>query len=177
MKKKNIISLIISWIIIIILLPIFLINVSLIVKHIIHPNEVPSIAGYKPFIVYSGSMETEIPIGSIAIIKEVDPDNLKTNDIIAFMQSDNSIVTHRIVDIKIKNNQTYYVTKGDKNSSVDRQLVSQTMVEGKYLYSISYIGYIAMFLKEPLGLTTVLLGISLLFMIFLFISEKNKAKS
>ena len=176
MNNKNVISLVISWIIVIICLPIFFINVVLITKHLLFPNEIPSIAGYKPFIVYSGSMEKEIPIGSIAIIKETEPKNLHEEDIIAFMQEDNTIVTHRIVDIKTKNNKTYYVTKGDNNSSNDQELVSSYMIEGKYLFSIAYIGYIAMFLKEPLGLTTVLLGIGLCFMICLFISDKRKNK-
>lgn len=173
-RKKNIVGLIVSCIIAIICLPLFLINIFIIVDSCLHPEEIPSFMGYKPFIVYSGSMEKEIPVGSIAIIKEIDPDSLKKRDIIAFKCDDGSVVTHRIIKIKEKNENRYYVTKGDQNSSVDQYMVSNAMIEGKYLFNIAYLGYFAMFLKEPLGLVSVLLGIALCFMIYLFIAEKSK---
>ena len=70
------------------------------VQTLTKPNEVPSIFGYKPFIVLSGSMETELYRGDLAIVKEVDVNSLKENDIIAFKDKDNYVVTHRIVKIE-----------------------------------------------------------------------------
>ena len=51
------------------------------------PNEVPSIFGYKPFIVLSGSMETELYSGDLAIVKKVDVNTLKKNEHLTFFSS------------------------------------------------------------------------------------------
>lgn len=161
-------------VIIIIFIPLLFINSFIIVDSLMHRDKAPGFIGYKPFIVYSGSMKNEIPVGSIAIIKEVDNKTLAKGDIIAFRTEDNSIVTHRIADVKTDDKQTYYITKGDQNKINDQQKVTANMIEGKYLFRIAYLGYLAMFLKEPLGLITVLLWIFLCFMICLFISKNDK---
>ena len=59
MKK---IKMIILSVLLILLLPIILINSVIIVNSYIKPNEIPSFFGWKPFIVLSGSMETQIKI-------------------------------------------------------------------------------------------------------------------
>ena len=84
-----------------------------------NPDEIPTILGYKPFIVLSGSMETELYKGDLAIVKNVDVNDLKVNDIIAFKDTDNYIVTHRIVEIIKDNGVTKFVTKGDNNNIKD----------------------------------------------------------
>ena len=55
--------------------------------------------GYSGYTVLSGSMQSEIPEGSLVITKNVDPYNIKTGDDITFVRSDSAIVTHRVVDI------------------------------------------------------------------------------
>ncbi len=45
-----------------------------------HQDEVPSFFGWKPFIVLSGSMETQISVGDLVIVKEVDTSIFKKGD-------------------------------------------------------------------------------------------------
>ena len=40
----------------VVFIPLLLVNVTLIAKSYIHPDQVPDFMGYKPFIVLSGSM-------------------------------------------------------------------------------------------------------------------------
>ena len=96
------------------------------------PDSVPSLLGYKPFIVLSGSMETEIYVGDLVIIKEVDASTLQINDIIAFRDSENLVTTHRIIDIVNTQNGLYFETKGDNNNTKDEELVKIDNVEGVY---------------------------------------------
>ena len=57
----------------IILVPILLINLYIIYQAKTNKDEVPSILGYKPFMVLSGSMETKIHRGDLIFVKEIDP--------------------------------------------------------------------------------------------------------
>ena len=98
-SKKVKISKIIKGVIIGLLLIVLMINVYVIIQAKSKPNSVPSVFGYKPFIVLSGSMETEISIGDLVFVKKVDASSLQVNDIIAFRDSENIVTTHRIVDI------------------------------------------------------------------------------
>ena len=105
-KLKKVISIIL----LIILIPILLINGVILINSYIKPNEVPSFLGWKPFIVLSGSMETEIYAGDLAVVKEVDTNTLKKGDIIAFKSGD-IVITHRIYDIVQEDGITKYITK------------------------------------------------------------------
>lgn len=91
-----------NWIIlfICIILGIILIsNLFIIFQSKTNKDKVPSVFGYKPFIVLSGSMEGQIHKGDLIITKEIDPTTLKINDIIAFRDAENTVTTHRIIDI------------------------------------------------------------------------------
>lgn len=80
------------------------------------PIYVPRILGQQAFTVISGSMEPEIPIGSLVIVKDTDPAGILTGDIIAFYRSD-TVVTHRVVENQTEEGQ--FITKGDANEQPD----------------------------------------------------------
>jgi signal peptidase I len=65
-------------------------------------GEQPSIFGYKIYEVQSGSMTPTINVGSLIIVKQINPKDIKTNDIITYKGSTQSLVTHRVVDIQKK---------------------------------------------------------------------------
>ena len=69
----------------ILLISLALIFIWVFIQTKIKPKEIPSIFGYKPFIVLSGSMETELFRGDLAIVKKIDAD-IKFN-IIKIMKS------------------------------------------------------------------------------------------
>ena len=171
--KRGKISNIIKGIIIVILLFVLLVNVYVMIQVKTKPDDVPSIFGYKPFIVLSGSMETEIYIGDLVIIKEIDASELKVNDIIAFREADNLVTTHRIINIVEMNGDLYFETKGDNNNTKDEGLVSADSIEGKYHSKIPDIGNAILFIQQPLGFVVMMMTLFII-CIFIYLFENRK---
>lgn len=160
----------------IILIPILLVNIFIIVQSKTNKDAVPSIFGYKPFIVLSGSMESDIHKGDLIITKKVDTSTLKVDDIIAFRDSAGTITTHRIRDVVEKNGKKSYITKGDNNSTQDRNLVSEEDVEGIYVGRVPGLGSMMDKLAEPTTIIILVLGITILFVIGFMISTKKQSE-
>lgn len=157
----------------IILIPILLVNLYIIFQAKTNKDEVPNILGYKPFIVLSGSMETKIYRGDLIFVKEIDPSELVLEDIIAFRDAEETITTHRIIDIVDKDGITYFVTKGDNNNSQDQNLVEYEDVEGIYVGRVPNVGNIMNSLAEPTTIIILGLGITIIFVIGYTISNKK----
>lgn len=169
-KKPSNIAMIISFVI---LIPMLLINLYIIYQAKTNKDEVPSILGYKPFIVLSGSMETKIHRGDLIFVKSIDPSELKLEDVIAFKDADDTVTTHRIIEIVVKDGITYFITKGDNNSSQDQNLVEFDDVEGIYVGRIPNVGNIMNLLSKPTTIIILTLGITIIFIIGYSISTKK----
>lgn len=143
-------------------------------------DNVPAIFGYKPFIVMSGSMESEIYTGDLIFVKTVDTEKLKENDTIAFRTKEDKVVTHRIIGISIENNETYYTTKGDNNATKDREKVNAKDVEGKYILRIPKLGKWLLFISKPIGVVVSVLIAFIIILVYAFINmgldKKEKEK-
>ncbi len=163
---------IISILLLMILLPVLLVNSVILINSIVNPDEIPSFFGWKPFIVLSGSMESEIFAGDIAVVKETD--EFKENDIIAFKTEDNIVITHRIVDVISEGGETKYITKGDNNNTEDRGYVYKENIEGVFVFKISRLGNVAMFIQTPVGMMSCL-SIPIVILIILQYIDNVKA--
>lgn len=161
-------------IVFIILTIILLANIYIMIQSKTNKDKVPSLFGYKPFIVLSGSMETEIHKGDLVLTKIVNPKSLKKNEVIAFRDAENTVTTHRIIDIVENDGVKYFITKGDNNSSQDQNLVEFKDVEGKYMMRIPGIGSIMKTLAEPTTIIIILLGITAIFAMGFMISTKKQ---
>ena len=165
-----------NWLVIIacvVLIPVLLMNLVIMYKANTNKDEVPSVFGYKPFIVLSGSMETEIHKGDLILTKITDPKALKVNDIIAFRDAEDTVTTHRIIEIVENDGETYFITKGDNNDSQDQNLVEYADVEGIYIGRIPGIGSMMSSLSEPTTIIIVVLGITVVFAIGYTLSNKK----
>ena len=87
------------------------------------------ISGYTFFRVITGSMENEIMVGDIVVIKLTKDVNL--NDIIAYNSDDNEMILHRIVNMTNEN----ITTKGDANNSEDKPINIRKVI-GKKVFVI-----------------------------------------
>ena len=63
---------VIGWVLCIILIPILIVNCTLLVKSFVNKDEVPHFAGAMPFIVLTDSMYPQIKSGDLIICKTVD---------------------------------------------------------------------------------------------------------
>ena len=134
-----------------ILIPVLIVNITLIVKSFLYPEDVPSFMGYKPFIVLTGSMEPVFYSGDLVMVKEVEADSLQVGDVIAFREG-TAVITHRIVQVEGADQELRFITKGDNNNVNDRRPVTVEQLEGVYLYRISKLGNFAMFMQTPVGM-------------------------
>ena len=146
---------IIGTILCIILLPILIINLTLIAKSYINEDEIPSLGGVFPMIVLTDSMYPEIAAGDLIICNTLEPEEVQVNDVISFfdpMGSGTSVVTHRVLEIVEENGQLSYRTKGDNNNAEDQVLVPQDKLVGIYRSRIPGLGHVAMFMQTTPGL-------------------------
>ena len=152
---------------------ILVLNIYIMVQANLSPNKVPNVFGYKPFVVLSGSMESEISVGDLVFVKNIDVDKLKINDIIAFRDNDNLVTTHRIVDEIEINNERCFKTKGDSNNTEDVGTVCKEQIEGKYQGKMAKVGNIIMFIQKPLGFTVMMLSIFIVCMFIFFVYSRR----
>ena len=139
----------------IILIPILLINITLIAKSYINKDEVPSIGGTFPLIVLTDSMYPEIESGDLIICNTAEAEDIKVNDVISFFDpagNGTSIVTHRVIEIVEDDGETFFRTRGDNNNTEDKELVSAENLVGVYKMRIAGAGHIAMFMQSTAGL-------------------------
>lgn len=139
----------------VILVPILIINVTLIIKSYVNADEVPSIGGKVPLIVLTDSMYPEIDGGDLIICDTVDAKDVKVKDVISFFDpagNGTSVVTHRVVEILEEDGKLYFRTRGDNNNTVDKKLVPEENLVGMYQWRIPGAGSVAMFMQSTAGL-------------------------
>ena len=99
----------------------------------------------KPVAIATGSMEKELSVGDVAIIKKCSANDVIVGDIIEY-QMDGYTVIHRIVEKRQRQGEYYFITKGDNNKSPDALEVRENQLIGKVIFKIKYIGYPAIWL-------------------------------
>lgn len=158
-KSKNSVThrvlTIVGTVLCVILIPILLINITLIAKSFINKDEVPSIGGTLPLIVLTDSMHPEIESGDLIICNTAEAEDIKVNDIISFFDpagNGTSIVTHRVIEIVEEDGEIFFRTRGDNNNTEDKELVPAENLVGVYKMRIAGAGHIAMFMQSTAGL-------------------------
>lgn len=119
-------------------------------RYVFHQNP-PSICGFSPVAVLSGSMEPAFYSGDLLIIQK--QENYRKNEIVTF-EDGGVLTTHRIVDRTPKG----FLTKGDSNNISDRELVSEEQIKGRLALRIPKAGKFFLFLRSPLGLLLFLIS-------------------
>ena len=125
----------------------------------------PGFFGCHMYHVLSGSMEPELPVGSLIYVKEDIPEKVQPDTVIAFYGSleDSGIITHRVV----KNNVVSgtFRTKGDANEEEDPLPVPYDNYIGGVIFHVPCMGMILTCLTSFYGklaaVCVVLLGVIL----------------
>lgn len=141
------------------------------------------LVGLQVFTVLSGSMEPAYHTGSLIYVKDIDPAEIKAGQVITFMLNEDTVATHRVVEV-IPDEEDASVlrfkTKGDANDTVDGSLVHYKNVIGTPVFTIPYLGYIANYIQKPPGLyIAISVGAIILLLVFLpdlFVEEEKKEK-
>ncbi len=139
----------------VILIPILIVNVTLIIKSFVNEDEVPGIGGYSPLFVLTDSMYPEIESGDLIICKSIDPAEIKVGDIISFFDPEGngtSVVTHKVIEILNKDGTLSFRTQGTNNNTPDALPVPAENLVGIYQFRVGGAGSVAMFLQTTPGL-------------------------
>ncbi|MEM0121059.1 MAG: signal peptidase I [Thermoprotei archaeon] len=117
--------------------------------------------------VTSGSMTPTIKQGDLLVVEGVNPYNLHVGTIIIYRTTDpyltDELIVHRIIKIDVSNNTIIgYITKGDNNPYPDTVYgfepptgIPPKDVVGKVVFVIPLLGFLVLFLKQPVGLLSI----------------------
>lgn len=145
-----------------------------------------SIFGYRFYTVLTASMEPELSVGDVVIVKLADADEIAVDDIITFNPSSESdaYLTHRVTQ-KLADYEgtgvTCFKTKGDANETEDSFLIDSSRVIGKVKLCIPKIGYVIRFIQLKwyfvIPLVIMLFVFFKLLKIYFDDDDENKAES
>ena len=139
------------------------------------------IVGLQPYVVLSGSMEPTYPVGSLIYVKSTDYKQLKVGDPITFLVSEDTVATHRIIEVlpdEDDPNTIRYFTQGDANDAPDGSSVHYKNIIGKPVFSIPYLGYVSNYIQAPPGKYVAISGCALLMLLVflpdIFVKDEKK---
>ena len=126
--------------------------VVLIMVLLTKPGKPPSIGGFTLLRITTGSM---------VLVQETDPSQIREGDVISFYSSDpmldGAVNTHRVVRIEKDGGQYVYTTKGDGNNVEDPYDVKSEYLVGKVIWSSVILGKISRLVSNPLIFIPVIL--------------------
>lgn len=130
-------------------------------------TSLPMPFGIGSAVVLSGSMEPELSVNDLIIVRETG--DYEQNDVIVF--EDKSImVVHRIIDI----NGDEIVTKGDANNVADEP-ITMNRIRGEVIAAIPGAGTIVEAIRSPIGILLILV-ISVILIELSYRKERNRGQ-
>ena len=165
-----------------VLIPLVIITLRIVYLQIVEPDRIPDVFGWKIFMILDGKMDENIEYGDLVFTKNIDPNILKNNDLIAFRTPRNTVVLHRITDItteykmdektKEERDIRTFTLKAAENETNDTKTVQDSKVEGILRKRIPKVGLIILFIQQPLALFGIICIILIIGLICLYIAEK-----
>lgn len=108
--------------------------------------------GWRVDTVLSSSMEPRLKVGSMAVTRPAEPEEVKVGDIILFHSPlGGKLISHRVIAVQ-QTSSLQFRTKGDANEDPDPFIVPAENVVGRVCFHVPYFGYVAQFVKSRLGL-------------------------
>lgn len=113
-----------------------------------------SVFGYRVFTVASNSMKPVYVINDVVVVKDVDVDELKVGDDIAYNGSrgglEGKLVSHRIIKIERGEQQTIFYTQGVNNDYPD-PAIKDSQIVGKVSGKLPVITQLNHIIKNQFG--------------------------
>jgi signal peptidase len=124
----------------------------------------PLLLGDHPHTDLSGSMEPTISPGDVVMDEQISPTEAEVGDIVTFRdpEEESKLLTHRVVGIRRLNDGRFaFVTQGDANNTQEHWRVPAGGQIGKVIYTVPWVGHVAVFARTRLG-WILLIGVPLL---------------
>lgn len=160
-----------------------------IVLELLMPSKTIDYLGVKTYVVLTPSMEPEIMVDDMIVVRRVDAEELEVGDVISFQVyirdlGEEAVVTHYIGDILEEDGKTIYKTiganaeEGDYDLWLDRnneeiQITDEDIV-GKLLVRLPYLGHGVKIVRSPVMLGLIGLNILIIYLLVRVIRYKPK---
>jgi signal peptidase len=126
---------------------------------------VPRLAGATPYVVLTGSMEPQMPPGTLVVVKPVAADEITTGTVLTYQLESGkpTVVTHRVSSVGVDGKgELRFGSKGDANKDPDGHQVMPVQIKGERWYYVPYLGYVTSVItgeQRQIGLATVVVGL------------------
>ena len=124
--------------------------------------------GLDVYAVLSGSMQPKYPVGALLYVRDCDPAELQPGDVITYLVAEETVVTHRIVEVLPDEKDPgvlRFRTKGDANDVEDMAPVHQNNIIGTPVFHIPYLGYVSNYIQKPPGRNVAIIGCATLILL------------
>jgi len=160
---------VVKWVLLGFLVLIILTNLIKIAKSK-NGDQFPMVLGFGSATVVSGSMEPTIKVGDVVFVHK--QGGYKVGDIVTFLDSQNRVVTHRVVSVS---EAGQYTTQGDNNNVADKQMLTKDDICGRVYLWIPHLGYFIEFMQSIWGVLIIFaIGFLLIELPYIIKSVKNK---
>lgn len=126
----------------------------------------PRAFGYTPFAVLSGSMEPELPVGSMVLVRQVEPTDITVGDNATLYRSDGAVVTHQVYEIdpaaQMIGTQGIANKNSDGSIMHDAEQTPFSRVIGTVSFCVPYLGFVNAYCTTMPGLLVVVAVLALL---------------
>ena len=129
-------------------------------------NAMPMPFGFGMSVVLSGSMEPELSVNDLVIVREAD--HYELEDVVVY-QDGSSLVIHRIISV----DGNEIVTKGDANNAADEPITA-SVIKGKAVARVPLVGAVVRFLKTTVG-TVLLIIAAIVFFELPYLRKRKQA--
>lgn len=131
-------------------------------------GEAPSVFGYQIFRVSSGSMEPELMIGDVILVKKADVEDIQKGDIVTYKGEEgdfaNKFITHKMIeDPQYVDGRYEFRTQGILEGAIKDPVWYEDQLLGVFVCKIPFVDSVYSFFLKPYGLMTFILVIVLLF--------------
>lgn len=134
--------------ILLLLLPVLLINLSLIVQSALWPDRLPTVFKHKALILLP---DASTGSRSVGLIRTIEPDRLQVQDPIAYRQGQTFFI-ETVSRISSERGLTTLETVAGPEPDAPRTMVPPSQVEGVLVWRIPRLGNVALFMQTPVGL-------------------------
>jgi len=125
-----------------------------------------SLVGWRLEAVETASMEPLYPVGSLVVVRPVDPTDVRVGTPLAFKPDDERpLVTHRVVQVIDDQGGLAFRTKGDANATADPQPVPARAVRGRAAWAVPQLGRLIRWLAWPRGFLLLVVGPALVLLV------------
>lgn len=173
-KKKNIIEITLDIAYLILIIPLLIITIMIVHQLITKPNEIPNVFGYKMFMILDGRMEETLQYGDLVFTYNINTDELKRSDIVAFRNGINTVTIHKIENITKdeENNSKLFEMNIGEYEELDSKYVKENAIEGLIVKRIPKIGLWILTFQKPLVLATIIIIILIIGLIAYYIAQQ-----